>query len=374
MIVVVILIGAFLMNYVLVNVYGHLWGKNLDAKVEFQQEPALEGREAMLTETIYNRKWLFLPVLQVGFQIHRNLCFADGENTSVSDQCYKRDIFSVGGYQKITRTIPFQCSKRGYYELSQVELVTRSPLMNGKFYKTLQSPDHFYVYPRMVDDTRLEIPFQKVMGSVRAQKNLYEDPFEFRGIREYQPTDPMHKINWKVSARSDQWMVNLYDSTSAQEVILLLDVEDETIWKFDEIHEEGIRLAAALSSRLLQNGIPVGIYTNGKDLKSEECFSLHPGTGPQQVRSLYEGLTRLDLGKQPEHMEVILDRLREQENRGNRTYVMISKNQRESCYEGYERLIQEGGQGIWIATLYDDMEWKLPVQQGVNTLRWEVEK
>lgn len=73
-------------------------------------------------------------------------------------------------------------------------------------------------------------------------------------------------------------------------------------------------------------------------------------------------------------MEVILDRLREQENRGNRTYVMISKNQRESCYEGYERLIQEGGQGIWIATLYDDMEWKLPVQQGVNTLRWEVEK
>ena len=148
-------------------------------------------------------------MLQVGFQMHRNLRFADGENTSVSDQCYKRDIFSVGSYQKITRTISFYCSRRGYYELSQVELVTRSPLMNGKFYKTLESPDHFYVYPRMVDETRLEIPFQKIMGSVLSRKNLYEDPFEFRGIREYQPTDPMHKINWKVSARTDQWMVNL---------------------------------------------------------------------------------------------------------------------------------------------------------------------
>lgn len=94
------------MNYALVKIYEHLWGRNLDAQVEFQKEPSLEGRGAMLTETIYNRKWLFLPVLQVGFQMHRNLWFADGENTSVSDQCYKRDIFSVGEYQKITRTIP----------------------------------------------------------------------------------------------------------------------------------------------------------------------------------------------------------------------------------------------------------------------------
>ena len=51
------------MNYALVKIYGHLWGKNLDAQVEFQKEPSLEGRDAMLTETIYNRKWLFLPVL-----------------------------------------------------------------------------------------------------------------------------------------------------------------------------------------------------------------------------------------------------------------------------------------------------------------------
>ena len=372
MVIIVIIIGALVMNYALVKIYGHLWGKNLDAQVEFQKEPSLEGRDVMLTETIYNRKWLFLPVLQVGFQMHRNLWFADGENTSVSDQCYKRDIFSVGGYQKITRTIPFHCSKRGYYELSQVELVTRSPLMNKKFYKTLESPDHFYVYPRMVDDTKLEIPFQKIMGSVLSHKNLYEDPFEFRGIREYQPTDPMHKINWKVSARTDQWMVNLYDSTSAQEVMILLDVEDETIWKFDEIHEEGIRLAAALASRLLQQGIPVGIRTNGRDLKSDECFSLNGGTGPQQVRSLYEGLTRLDLTKKAEHMEVILDRLRDEKENGNRTYVMISKNQRESCYEGFDSLLQDGGTGAWIATLYDDMEWKLPENWKVTTIRWEV--
>ena len=58
MIIIVVLIGAFVMNAVLVKIYGHLWEKHLDAHVEFQKEPSLEGRDAILTETIYNRKWL----------------------------------------------------------------------------------------------------------------------------------------------------------------------------------------------------------------------------------------------------------------------------------------------------------------------------
>ena len=55
MIIIVVLIGAFVMNYVLVKIYGHLWEKDLDARVEFQKEPSVEGRDAKLTETIYNR-------------------------------------------------------------------------------------------------------------------------------------------------------------------------------------------------------------------------------------------------------------------------------------------------------------------------------
>ncbi|NCB92144.1 MAG: DUF58 domain-containing protein [Clostridia bacterium] len=376
MTILVILIGAFLMNYLLTAAYQQLWKKGLDAQIEFQPDPSLEGEDAFLTETITNRKWLFLPLLQVGFQIHRNLWFADGENTSVSDQCYKRDIFSVGGYQKITRKIPFRCTKRGYYELENVELVTRSPLMTKKYFETLKHPDHFYVYPRLVDDNMLEIPFQKVMGAVLAQRNLYEDPFEFRGIREYQPTDPMSKINWKASARTDQWMVNLYGSTSAQEVVILLDLEDETIWKFDDIHEEEIRLTVSLASRCIQNGIPVGIRTNGRDCKQEEMFRLNAGTGKQQVRALNEGLSRIDLTQLADKMEFVLSREREDAlaDSVQKTYIMISKNQRISCFEGFLDLLNQGSSGIWIATLYDDMEWNLPSIRQLPVVRWEVKK
>lgn len=374
MTILVILLGAFLVNYLLTKLYGRLWDKKLDAVVQFQPEPAMEGKEAFLTETITNKKWLFLPMLQVGFQMDRNLVFADGENAQVSDQCYKRDIFSVGGYQKITRTIPFSCNKRGYYELGNVELVTRSPMMTGQFFATLNHPDHMYVYPRLLEDRRLDILFQKVMGSVLTQKNLYEDPFEFRGIREYQPGDPMNKINWKASARSENWMVNQYGSTSAQEVILLMDVEDETIWKFDDIHEEGIRLAASLASRLIQRGIPVGIRTNGRDIKTKELFYLSAGTGKQQVRSLNEGLSRISLGERPEKMEVVLKEELAVVDGTQRTYILITKNQTEELWNGFQELLHQGSGGIWISTLYNDMELTLPSDGNLPVVYWEVPK
>ena len=96
MVIAVILIGAFFIHYALDAAYRRFWSRGLDARVEFQKEPVTEGKEAVLTETITNEKWLFLPLLQVGFHIHRNLWFQDGENTSVSDQCYKRGYIFRG--------------------------------------------------------------------------------------------------------------------------------------------------------------------------------------------------------------------------------------------------------------------------------------
>lgn len=372
--VLVILTGAFLITYLINRLYARFWEKSLEVCVDFQKEPAFEGEEAILTETILNRKWLFLPVLSVGFQISRNLVFPDGENASVSDLSYKRDIFSVGSYQKITRNITFQCRKRGYYELDKIELVTRNPLMTGRCYGTLPCYDALYVLPGSVQQNRLEIPFQKIMGSVTTKKSLYEDPFEFRGIREYQPTDPMNRINWKASARSSEWMVNLYDSTCSQEIRILLDLEEETIWKYNEIHEEGIRIAAALMEKCVGMGIPASLMTNGHDVKTKELFSLSAGMGQQQVQNAREGLARIDLDQSADSMDALLDLELNKMEKVSCTYVMIAKNQQMSKYEKLEKLVQQGAGGIWISVLHDDMERTLPKEGKIQLIYWEVPK
>ena len=374
MAVIIIVAGALFLSFLLTLVYRRLWNEELEVNVKFLEEAVVEGMDSELTETIANRKWMFLPVLQVGFETHKNLQFGQEENVSVSDLCYKRDVFSVGGYQKITRTIPFHCSKRGFYEIESVDLITRSPLLTEKFHQAAKQNTYIYGYPKLIEDANLKILFQKLMGEISSRKNIYEDPFEFRGIREYQPTDPMSKINWKASAKSENWMVNLYGSTNAQEIIILLDLEDETAWKYDDIHEEQIRLTATLIKYFTEAGIPVGLKTNGKDIKLDETLKLESGTGKQQFLNANRGLARIDLSKQPVSMELLIRKERENLSHLHKTYIMLSKNQRIDCYEAFQELIHQGTCGFWISTRYKDMEWKLPKYESLPVVDWEVER
>ncbi len=374
MTIIVIIIGAFLFSYLVNTVYQRMWSDHLDVIVKFKEESIVEGMESELTETIANRKWLFLPMLQVGFETHRNLEFGQEENVSVSDLCYKRDIFSVGGYQKITRTIPFYCRKRGFYEIEGADIITRTPLLTEKLHASVSQSTYIYGYPKLIEDEFFDISFQKIMGETQAKRTIYEDPFEFRGIREYQVTDPMSKVNWKASAKSEDWMVNVYGSTNAQEIILFLDFEEETGGKYDHVHELQIRIAATLADRFIDAGIPVGIITNGKDIKVDETLHLEAGTGEQQFRNINRGLSRIDLAKRADSMDLVVECERNQLSHLQKTYIMISKNQRKECYDSFLNLIHQGTGGFWISTRYADTEWKLPKHGDLPIIDWEVER
>ena len=267
MIFLLILAGGFLARFLAEKYYEKNWNKRLKAEIRFQPEPVFQGEQGFLTETIENDKRLFLPALQAGFAVSRNLSFGQEENTSVSDQSYKRDIFSVAGRQRIIRQVPFEAVKRGYYEIRKVDLVTRGILLSGEMYHTIPRSTYLYVYPKKMAGERGELLFRRISGVYESRKKLLEDPFLFRGIREYTPEDPMNRINWKASARSGSLMVNQHNSAVSGNVCILLDVEDETVWKYEEIHEEGIRLAAAVAESFLSRGIEVGLITNGRDCR-----------------------------------------------------------------------------------------------------------
>lgn len=372
MIIVLIIISAFLFSYFVSAIYRRLWCKNLEVDINFTEEAVVEGMKSELTETISNRKWMFLPIIQVTFETNRNLKFGQEENVSVSDLCYKRDMFSVGGYQKITRTVPFYCSKRGYYEINNADVISRTPLLTEKLHSTAKQNTHMYGYPKNIEDDRLDISFQKIMGEIQARKNIYEDPFEFRGIREYQPTDPMSKINWKASAKSEEWMVNLYGSTNAQEIHILLDLEKDATGKIEDIYEIGIRLAATLAERFMEADIPVALMTNAKDIKEDKSFHLEVGTGKQQLLNIKKGLARIDLSKKADSIKEYIFSQREKMDHAQKTYIMISTNLRAECYEAFTELTGQGASGFWMNVRYSDTQSSLPTDGRVKIIDWEV--
>ncbi|BCJ93474.1 hypothetical protein acsn021_10430 [Anaerocolumna cellulosilytica] len=294
MVLIAALLGVFSLYFLQGRLYRKYWAKNLSTTIHFSKSIAVEGDENQLIETVINKKLLPLPLLKVKFMTSKDLEFMDGTNSTVTDNYYRNDLLPIMMYQKLTRTLPFVCSHRGYYNISSIELVCSDIFISFEGVLTKPANTSLYVYPKSVDANKLTPPFQKILGTLLTKRYLYEDPFEFRSIREYQFYDTLKSINWKASAKTGSYMVNVKDYTASQEVKILLNLEQESIWRYEDLEEESIRLTASLASSFMEQGIPISIATNGKDLVTKETVVLPAGSGSSHLNGLYEALSRID--------------------------------------------------------------------------------
>lgn len=241
-----------------------LWRNGLEVELSFRDRYIYEGDTSVLREIVVNDKWLPLPALEVRIAMSSSLGFtgAAAENSGVSDQTYKRDVFSFLFHQKITRSLTFVGKKRGYYEIRQADIKSYDFFYNHLGYAEFPVHTVLYVYPAQVDARRLDIVCTAISGSVLVQNQLFPDPFEFAGIREYQPADPLNRMNWKASMRMGTYMVNKFDSTTNLDLTLIFDVEDSHIWKADTLVEETIRIVSSLAARLVKARMPVELFSN----------------------------------------------------------------------------------------------------------------
>jgi uncharacterized protein (DUF58 family) len=294
MVLIAALLGVFLLYLLQGYLYRNYWGRNLSATIHFSNSIAVEGEENQLIETVINKKLLPLPLLKVKFMTSKDLEFIDGTNSTVTDNYYRNDLLPIMMYQKLTRTLPFVCSHRGYYNISAMELVCSDMFISFEGVLTKPANTSLYVFPKPVDAKKLTPPFQKILGTLLTKRYLYEDPFEFRSIREYQSYDTLKSINWKASAKTGSYMVNVKDYTASQEVKILLNLEQESIWRYEDLEEESIRLTASLAAAFMEQGIPISVATNGKDLVTKEPLFLSAGSGSSHLNGLYEALSRID--------------------------------------------------------------------------------
>ncbi len=290
--------GVVLAAYVAIEwVYRQYWGAKLTVEARLPEENLHEGETANITEIIINDKFLPLPVLETFFELDRGLRYTSGENASVSDKQYRRDVFTVGMKRKISRTFEITCAKRGYYTLDKLELMSSDLFLNQKFLAKRSLNSTLHVYPRKVRSDKIALPYQRIMGELLVQKKLQSDPFSFGGMRDYTSADPMNTINWGASAKAQNLIVNIYDSSIDQTVVILLDTAEQDGSFYEALNEESICIAAALAERLLLQGVEVSVLGNAQDVCSGERLCLQRVKG-QSVVLLKEHFARLSLGKE----------------------------------------------------------------------------
>lgn len=307
------------------KLYQKNWQKNLKIQVSFQDSAIYEGEESTLKEVVINDKLLPIPALELGISMSRNLEF-DREakaNASITDQSYKRDVFSFLFHQQVTRTLPFQAKKRGFYEITGAHAVAYDLFFREGLYSDYPQQTQMYVYPRQVDTARIQMICRAVSGMVLSRNRLYEDPFEFSGIRDYRKEDPMNRINWKSSAR------------------------------------------------MVKNKMNLWVKSNAKDEETGEELRVHLAAGAGKTAELNRKLACVQLGGNLTGSAEFLHKEAEKELTGH-TYVVVSKNRTDEVREALHLLSGAQNQVLWVIPYLPGEEVPSEQNRAYTAIGWEV--
>ena len=357
-----IILGALLLFYLQDRLYCRFWDKNLSVSLEFSRKAAVEGEECELCERVENRKLLPLPALKVKFQVSRELQFEDEEGvSSVTDQYYRNDVLSVRPFMRHVRRLRFRCKKRGYYWINGLDVVAGTLFLSGELPRSLESETRLYVYPRLWRSPEFSRLLQRLNGEILSRRHMLEDPFEFRGIREYSPWDTMRDINWKATARTGDLKVNMKNYTAQKAVRIFVNLEDGAVMRHEELLEASIRMAAGAAADFLAQGIRTSVYTNGPDIVTGELVGMEAASASWHMETINRGLARIDLSKRaPSFVRSLKEAaLGQNEAAGTLFTVFISSDAQEDFQELLEECVRQGTDFCWICPIMEHGEEKI---------------
>ena len=342
------------------------WNKGIICDLRFSEKAVTEGSSLDLVETLTNAKALPLPWIALKFQVSRSLLFG-GSNEHITDDYYRNDMFAALSYRKITRRLAFTCTRRGFYTIKSIDVVSGNIMQNRKLVMHINSNAALTVYPSLIPVDERLIQYKNLLGDVVTRRFILPDPFEFRGIREYQSYDSFRSINFKATAKTGELMVNVNEYTASQQVVIILNLEQYAEFTGHALFELSIRLAASLSGYAVDRGMRVRFITNGKDIETGYSADIAGGAGESHFTNILEALARVDLERKPEAIAPVIREITVHDETDS-VFVFISPNNNAALLEAFSGLKTAGADALWILPAYEDT--KLNIALNENIIKW----
>lgn len=170
------------------------------------------------------------------------------------------------------------CTHRGLYRLGPTAIMTGDPFglfMTGRVFDT---GAELLVYPAVVPLSQFGLPFGDLPGGGRTERRSFHSTPNAAGVREYLPGDPMNRIHWPMSARSQKLMVKEFELDPTADIWIVVDLyagvhvsADDYDLPGDEPESKG---RSGWLPALTKNGIP----GPGEDVLPAESIPLDPTT------------------------------------------------------------------------------------------------
>ncbi len=281
-------------------VYSKMYFKKMSYNCEFNVHTAKVGDEVELIETVVNRKRLPIPWLRVSIFSSRWLEYAGDLSSVVDETRYVSSVFYTGGNQKVKRTWPITCTKRGIFDLSNVTLIGGDPLGFTTLSTGVDATASIMVYPIPIDVEESLVPLSLMLGETIVNRWIIDDPFLIAGVRDYTPSDTMNRIHMGATAKTGRLMVKKCDFTSSVTMTIILNMQSierelDRIVDKNSI-EVGIRIAAGFFDMACNMGIPFRFLSNGKIRGEHSRYAYSElNAGPSQQEMLLVTLAKLEM-------------------------------------------------------------------------------
>ena len=122
MAVLIILIAVFLMLLLQRKIYQRFWNWHLAAGISFSEKEITEGEAVVIEEELTNDKILPLPWVHLKFQVKAN-----GQTAF-----FESELFHILFHQRIRLKRERMVSKRGIYQISDVDLISYDLFLTTK--------------------------------------------------------------------------------------------------------------------------------------------------------------------------------------------------------------------------------------------------
>ncbi len=366
-----VLLALIVLVLVVGRIYAARWPEGLRAEVRFDRDRAVEGDTVDLCQIIEYTGRLPLPWVRVKFQVSRDIIVPDAAETSVTDKYSREDVFCVGRMEKVTRRISVECPKRGQHRVYGVDAVSCDPFHFRRFVTSFGGNSGITVYPRRTAIPEIIDAAHQMMGEHIIRRSRMEDPFMFRGVRDYVPGDQLSHINWRVTARTGELAVNQFDHTSDLRVSIWLGFERFPDARDYSICEESIRMAATLLGTFIDEGIPTALCCNGVDCYTGKPFRAGHGCSPEHKDNCLTALARLDGEKEAPPFEDIVSLLPNPTGDSEMVIVVSPHTTVPIC----QKIAREAGERelLWIVPVRSEEEQRLPGLELIkNSCVWRV--
>ncbi len=284
---------------IVIGAVSRYWGRHLFDGVAFRrrlhERRLFAGEATELEVELENRKLLPLPWFEWRLSVAEQL-EVEGErlaNAASPGLNLLTRRGSLGWYERQRWRFSVRSEQRGYHQVGPGRVAAAD--LFGLFPAVREDDvrERVVVYPRLLRLPELGFPAARALGDWRGRNVLFEDPLRFAGLREYQPTDPLRRIDWKASARLGSLTSRVYEPSATPHLYLLLNVDTlPHSWEgylVDEL-EWTISVAASVAHWAVERGFAVGLLANGSLPDADRPIRLPPATAPDQLTRILEAL------------------------------------------------------------------------------------